>query len=101
MAEPEQPLVLCLDCNRKCKTPVSRARRIGAKCWRKRRALARAQAAPVALPGLAGRGGRAGQPGPDLLDATDSACDVCHGDPTQCGHLQDDDQWPSDQAGDR
>ncbi|MEV0805755.1 hypothetical protein [Micromonospora sp. NPDC050200] len=63
----EQPKVLCLDYRTPVTTAASRARRIGAGCWRKRKAKARAAAAPVALPGLSGRGGP-GQTGPDLLD---------------------------------
>ncbi|MFI6161707.1 DUF6011 domain-containing protein [Micromonospora haikouensis] len=68
----DQPLVVCLGCGRPLRTPASRARRIGAGCWRKRRRLARAQAAPVVLPGMsAGRGGPAAQTGPSLLDDVD------------------------------
>ncbi|MBQ1061317.1 hypothetical protein [Micromonospora sp. C41] len=26
-------------------------------------------------------------------------CDVCQGDPEECGHLQDDDEWPDDEEG--
>ncbi|MCX4468950.1 DUF6011 domain-containing protein [Micromonospora sp. NBC_01655] len=61
------PRVLCLDCDRPLRNAASRARRIGSECWRERRRQARAQATPVALPGLAGRGGP-GQVGPTLLD---------------------------------
>ncbi|MFG2054795.1 hypothetical protein ACGFI9_12260 [Micromonospora sp. NPDC048930] len=62
----EQARVPCLDCGTPCRSALSRSRRIGSGCWRKRRRKARAQAAPVPLPGLSGRRGRAGQ---DLLDA--------------------------------
>ncbi|WP_319460063.1 hypothetical protein [Micromonospora sp. RTP1Z1] len=65
----DPPPVLCLDCSTPCRSPLSRARRVGSGCWRKRRRKARAQAVPVALPGLSGRGARAGQDGPDLLDS--------------------------------
>lgn len=74
----ESPAVLCLDCATPVRTAVSRARRIGEGCWRKRRRKARELAAPVALPGLAGRGGP-GQTGPDLLDGQEVA------DPDQDG----------------
>lgn len=59
----EQPLVVCKDCARPCKTPVSRARRIGARCWRKRRAAARKLAATMTSSTLP-----IGQDGPTLLD---------------------------------
>lgn len=77
-----QPIVRCLDCDRPCTTPVSRARRIGAKCWRERRRQARAQAVPVALPGLTGRHGRDGQTGPDLLTGSTGPCDDCPSPPS-------------------
>ncbi|GAB3856680.1 hypothetical protein GCM10029963_53460 [Micromonospora andamanensis] len=60
----DQPVVLCLDCDTPCVTPVSRARRVGAGCWRKRRAAARRLAAAVAAATLPA----AGQGGPTLLD---------------------------------
>ncbi|MBM0205059.1 hypothetical protein JNW90_19875 [Micromonospora sp. STR1s_5] len=44
----DQPEVLCRDCDRPCKSPASRARRIGSGCWRKRRAAARALTARAA-----------------------------------------------------
>ncbi|MEV6693385.1 hypothetical protein AB0M35_18135 [Micromonospora sp. NPDC051196] len=44
----DQPLVLCLDCDTPCVTPISRARRVGAGCWRKRRAAARRLATAAA-----------------------------------------------------
>ncbi|TDB87494.1 hypothetical protein E1091_15740 [Micromonospora fluostatini] len=62
--------VVCLDCGRPVRTAVSRARRVGSGCWRERRRAARAQAAPVALPGLgtlAGHGDQAGHDGENLL----------------------------------
>ncbi|MBM7083627.1 DUF6011 domain-containing protein [Micromonospora humidisoli] len=62
--------VLCRLCDRPLRTPVSRARRIGAGCWRNLRAELRAQRLPVALPGMSGRGGPT-QTGPDLLDDQD------------------------------
>lgn len=77
----DQPIVLCLDCDRPCTTPESRARRIGVKCWRKRRRQARAQAAPVPLPGLSGRRGQDGQPGPNLLAGSTGPCDDCPSPP--------------------
>ncbi|MEU8264938.1 DUF6011 domain-containing protein [Micromonospora sp. NPDC048999] len=69
MTTNEPTEVRCLDCDRKLRSPAARARRIGAECWRERRRQARAQAVPVALPGMSGRRGRDGQDGPDLLDA--------------------------------
>jgi hypothetical protein len=66
-------LVICLDCWRPLKTPVARARRIGEKCWRRRRAEARRQAEAAAASVLPDpvrvRGGRdAGHDGPTLVD---------------------------------
>ncbi|MFG3709189.1 hypothetical protein ACGF7U_31285 [Micromonospora sp. NPDC047670] len=71
--------VLCLDCKTPVKTAVSRARRIGEGCWRKRRAAARAQRALVALPGLGPRA--AAQTGPGLLDDVDAAEDLSEDGP--------------------
>ncbi|QOC89855.1 DUF6011 domain-containing protein [Micromonospora craniellae] len=60
--------VRCLDCDRKLKTSVSRARHIGEGCWRKRQAEARARSALVPLPGFTRHGDLAGLDGPSLLD---------------------------------
>ncbi|WP_320069138.1 hypothetical protein [Micromonospora sp. RTGN7] len=65
---PDKPKVPCLDCGTPVHSAVARARRIGSGCWRKRRALARAQVTPVALPGLSRPGRATGQAGPHLLD---------------------------------
>ncbi|WP_320067671.1 hypothetical protein [Micromonospora sp. RTGN7] len=73
--QPTPTPVLCLDCDRPVRTAVSRARRIGSGCWRARRALARARATPVALPGMSGRGDPA-QTGPSLLDSVDPVQEV-------------------------
>lgn len=74
MADTEPVEVPCQVCRRPCRSPVSRARRVGAGCWRKLRRRARQSAVPVALPGLSGRGGP-GQAGPDLLDDVDELPD--------------------------
>ncbi|WP_431729957.1 hypothetical protein [Verrucosispora sp. TAA-831] len=58
------PVVPCRDCQRPCKTPASRARRVGAGCWRKRRAAARRLAATAAAATLPVDP----QDGPTLLD---------------------------------
>jgi len=72
----EQTPVPCLDCRRLVTGSKSRARRIGDKCWRKRRRAARQAASLVAQPGMSGQGARPGlsQSGPDLFDiaATDA-----------------------------
>lgn len=69
MTATDPPEVVCLRCKRPVKTAVSRARRIGAGCWRILRAEARARQAPVALPGLAGLARQPTvQTGPDILD---------------------------------
>ncbi|MEU7620518.1 hypothetical protein AB0B27_31125 [Micromonospora rifamycinica] len=65
MATPDdQPIVACQDCNTPCRTPVSRARRVGAGCWRKRRAEARRVAAAATASTLPW----APQTGPSLVD---------------------------------
>lgn len=69
MTAPDQPVVLCLDCERPVTNPKARARRIGSKCWRERRRAAR-QMAPTVLPGMSSRCG--GQSGPGLLTANES-----------------------------
>ncbi|MBX7264945.1 hypothetical protein KIF24_01990 [Micromonospora sp. Llam7] len=58
------PVVPCLDCDTPCITPVSRARRVGAGCWRKRRAIARRLAAASTASTLPVDA----QDGPSLLD---------------------------------
>ncbi|MEU5950345.1 hypothetical protein ABZ793_33045 [Micromonospora sp. NPDC047465] len=60
----DKTVVKCIDCGVPCVTPVSRARRIGSSCWRKRRAIARRQAAAAASSTLP----TSGQDGPSLLD---------------------------------
>lgn len=78
MGDPTPTPVWCIDCGRQVHTPVSRARRIGAGCWRARQAAARAAARPVALPGMSGHGGRAAgpTPGQEPLDGIDGVDDV-------------------------
>ncbi|MFY1669521.1 hypothetical protein ACN27G_06135 [Plantactinospora sp. WMMB334] len=44
----QQEPVLCIDCDRPVHTPQARARRIGAKCWRRRRAEDRKREAAMA-----------------------------------------------------
>lgn len=52
MTADELPPVLCLDCERPVTNPAARARRVGSKCWRRRRAEARLRLTTVVLPDL-------------------------------------------------
>lgn len=63
-------VVVCQDCGRPVRTPMSRARRRGAGCERRRRRAYRVVAVP--LPGMPARAGQRVQTGPDLLTLLDT-----------------------------